>query len=314
MQYRRMGKSGLSLSALSLGGWTTFGDSVKDEDRAAEILKRAFDAGVNFFDSADIYAKGNTERVMGKILAQFPRHELVVSTKVFWPMSDDVNDRGLSRKHIHASIDQSLARLGLDHVDLYFCHRFDPDCDLEETVRAMHDVVTAGKALYWGTSEWTGAQLREAHAIADKRNLIGPSIEQPQYSLLVQAPVRDDVGPVCQEMGMGMVAWSPLASGALTGKYDDGVPEDARLSRIDWLREQILTDDNLAKIGRLKEIANDLGCTRAQLAIAYAMRCPQMTSVILGATKLHQLDDNLGALNVELDAGTMQTLQALFEG
>ena len=312
MEYRRMGKTGLKLSAFSLGGWTTYGDSVKDAAQTRQILHRAFDEGINFFDSADIYAKGNTERMMGAILADLPRHELVVSTKVFWPMSDDVNDRGLSRKHIFESIDKSLERLQLDEVDLYFCHRYDDHCDLEETVRAMHDVVTSGRAHYWGTSEWTGEQIRRAHAIADKRNLIGPSVEQPQYSLLVENIVRDDVAPAANEHGMGLVGWSPLASGALTGKYDDGIPANTRLSRIDWLRDQILTTENQAKIRALKAMADDLGCTRAQLALAFALRGPGMTSVILGATSDAQLTENLSALDLSLDDKQLNTLSNMF--
>src|ERR1051326_1788773 len=170
MQYRRLGQSGVKVSAISLGGWTTFGSSVKEQEMVSTILRQAFDAGVSFFDSADVYARGEAERAMGAVLRQFPRHELVISSKVFWPMSDDVNDRGLSRKHIMESIDKSLKRIGSDYLDIYFCHRYDDDTPLEETVRAMEDVIRAGKVLYWGTSEWSGAQMKNAHAIADRRN------------------------------------------------------------------------------------------------------------------------------------------------
>ncbi|MDP2342876.1 MAG: aldo/keto reductase [Deltaproteobacteria bacterium] len=312
MPYRRLGTAGVKVSALSLGGWTTFGGSIADVDVAAGILRAAFDRGVNFFDIADVYAKGESEKQMGAVLRHLPRHELIISSKVFWPMSDDVNDQGLSRKHIFESVERSLKRIGTDYLDLYFCHRFDENVKLEETVRAMDDLVHQGKVLYWGTSEWTGAQLRDAHAVADKRNLFAPAVEQPQYSLLARTKVESDVMPQARSLGMGLVVWSPLASGVLTGKYDDGVPAGSRLSRIDWLRELFLTDDKLARVKRFGAMAKDAGTTRTKLALAWALARPGVSSVIMGATSLEQLEENLGALEVKPSAELLAQLDDLF--
>jgi voltage-dependent potassium channel beta subunit len=311
MPYRRVGKSGLKVSALSLGGWTTFGGSVTDDDVTGAIIRRAFDAGVNFFDIADIYAKGEAERRMGAVLTQLPRHELVISSKVFWPMSDDVNDRGLSRKHIIESVDKSLQRVGVDYFDLYFCHRFDDDTPVEETARAMDDLVRQGKILHWGTSEWTGAQLRDVHALAARRGWDAPIVEQPQYSLLARHKFEDDVLPAAKALGMGLVVWSPLASGILSGKYDDGVPEGSRLARMDWLREG-LTDEKRERVKAFKAIADDVGTTRARLAIAWALAKNGVSSVILGATTNAQLDENLAALKVQLTDDVKARLEAVF--
>jgi voltage-dependent potassium channel beta subunit len=310
MEYRSLGRCGAKVSALGLGGWTTYGGSVTDDATVRSLIRHAFDAGVNFFDIADIYGRGAAEDIMGRALRELPRHELVISSKVFWPMSDDVNDRGLSRKHIMESVDKSLRRIGTDYLDLYFCHRWDPDTPLEETARAMDDLVRQGKVLYWGTSEWSGAQLRDAHALADRRNLYAPRVEQPQLSLLARRRFHGDVQPAATALGMGLVVWSPLASGVLTGKYDSGVPDDARLSRIDWLREELLTEGKLARSRALAPIAEGLGCTRAQLAIAWAAAQPGVSSVILGATRMEQLIENLAALDIEL---TEQTLRAIDE-
>ncbi len=312
MTYRPLGQCGTRVSAFALGGWTTFGGSVTDPASVREILLAAYEAGVNFFDIADAYAKGECERAMGLVLRDLPRHELVISTKAFWPMSDDVNDRGLSRKHLFESIDKSLRRLGTDYVDLFFCHRWDPETPLEETARAMDDLVRAGKVLYWGTSEWTGEQLGQAHAIADKRNLYAPQVEQPQYSLLVRRVVERDVAPTAKRLGMGLVTWSPLGSGVLTGKYDAGVPAGSRLERIDWLREKILVDSTLERVRKLALIAADAGCTRAQLALAWTAAQPGVSSVITGATSLEQLRENLGALDVAMTPALAQRVEALF--
>jgi len=312
MPYRRLGKAGLKVSALSLGGWTTFGGSVTDDDVTGRILRRAFDAGVNFFDIADIYAKGEAERRMGAVLRQLPRHELVISSKVFWPMSDDVNDRGLSRKHIVESVEKSLKRVGTDYLDLYFCHRFDEETPVEETARAMDDLVRQGKVLYWGTSEWTGAQLRDVHAVTSRRGWDGPVVEQPQYSLLARRKFEDDVRPAAVSLGMGLVVWSPLASGVLTGKYDDGIPAGTRLDRIEWLRESVLGEDKRERVRAFGEVAKELGTTRARLALAWALKQPGVSSVITGATSLEQLDENLAALDVVVDDATAARLNGLF--
>lgn len=310
--YRPLGRCGTKVSVFSLGGWTTFGGSITDESLVRSICRAAFDAGVNFFDLADVYARGECERMMGKALRELPRERIVVSTKVYWPMSDDVNDRGLGRKHVRQSIDASLRRLGMDHVDLYFCHRYDADTPLEETVGVMDDLVRAGKVLYWGTSEWTGAQLRAAHAIASSRNAYGPQVEQPQYSLLVRDKVEGDVIPAARETGMGLVVWSPLASGLLTGKYDDGVPPGSRLAKIDWLREQVRTEDRLARVRAFGKLASEAGVSRTRLALAWAAARPEVSSVILGATSLAQLEENLSARDVTIDADLAARLDTIF--
>ncbi|MBI1949159.1 MAG: aldo/keto reductase family protein [Deltaproteobacteria bacterium] len=312
MPYRRLGEAGIKVSALSLGGWTTFGSSVADQAAVASILRAAFEAGVTFFDIADVYARGEAERVMGAVLRQFPRHELVISSKVFWPMSDDVNDRGLSRKHILESIDKSLKRIGTDYLDLYFCHRFDPESPLEETARAMDDLVRQGKILYWGTSEWGGAHLRAMHALADRRNLTGPVVEQPQFNLLTRTAVERDVMPAAADTGMGLVVWSPLASGVLTGKYDDGIPPGSRLARIEWLRGSALTEENRARVKRFGELAAEVGTSRARLALAWCLAQPGISSVITGATASAQLEENLAALSVTITPELSARLDALF--
>lgn len=312
MPYRRLGRAGLKVSALSLGGWTTFGGSVTDDDVTGRMMRRAFDAGVNFFDIADIYAKGEAERCMGAVLRHLPRHELVISSKVFWPMSDDVNDRGLSRKHIFESVEKSLKRIGTDYLDLYFCHRFDDQTPVEETARAMDDLVRQGKVLYWGTSEWTGAQLRDVHALTSRRGWDGPVVEQPQYSLLARRKFEDDVRPAAVSLGMGLVVWSPLASGVLTGKYDDGIPAGSRLDRIEWLRESVLAKENRERVRRFADVANDLGTSRARLALAWVLKQPGVSSVIMGASTVEQLDENLAALDVVIDDATAARLLELF--
>ena len=312
MTYRSLGRCGTKVSLYSLGGWTTFGGSVTDESMVKTIIYAAFEAGINFFGIADIYAKGESERFMGKVLREFPRHELVISSKVFWPMSDDINDAGLSRKHIMESVEKTLKRIGTDYLDLYFCHRFDVNTPVEETARAMDDLVRQGKVIYWGTSEWTGAQLRLAHAVCDSRNLYGPQVEQPQYSLLARSKFEHDVVPATDELGMGTVVWSPLASGLLTGKYDQGIPANSRLAQIDWLKDSLYTEDRLAKVIAFGKRAATLGVSRAQLALAWAASNPAVSSVILGATRIEQLQENLGALRVGLTPDLKAELEALF--
>ena len=311
MQYRRMGTSGLKLSALGLGGWTTYGASVKDTDTVESIITAAFNAGVNFFDISDIYEKGEAEKAMGKVFAKMPRHELVISTKCFWPMSDDVNDKGLSRKHIMESIEKSLRRIGTPYVDLYFCHRPDPETPIEETARAMDDLIHQGKVLYWGTSEWSAEQIREAHAICDKRGLYKPAVEQPQLSLIKRQKFIDEISPACRLLGTGLVTWSPLASGMLSGKYDEGLPQGARLTRSENLRASYVTDANRAAVKKLAPIAKELGVTRSQLAIAWALAQQGVTSVITGATKLDQWKENLGALKINMTDDLKRRLEAV---
>lgn len=311
MPYRNLGRCGLKLSAYSLGGWTTFGGTVKDFTSVRSILRLAYESGINFFDIADIYAKGESEKIMGAALKDFPRHELVISSKVFWPMSEDVNDKGLSRKHILESVNKSLQRIGTDYLDIYFCHRYDPETPVEETVRIMDDLIHHGKILYWGTSEWTGEQIQEALDVCEKGGYYKPQVEQPQFSLLAREKFETNVRPKAVQHGMGLVTWSPLASGMLTGKYDDGVRE-GRLSRIDWLKETFFTEKNVARVREMKKLADALGCTRGQLALAWLAAQPGLTSVILGATSVEQLQENLGALKVTINSEVDSELKKLF--
>lgn len=313
MKYRRLGNAGMQVSALSLGGWTTFGESLKDKDTAREIITTAYDNGINFFDIADVYAKGKSEELMGEMLAAFPRHTLVISSKVYGRMSDDVNDQGLSRKHIMESINKSLRRIGTDYLDLYFCHRYDDNTPLEETVRAMDDLIHQGKILYWGTSEWTADQIQEALNICEKYNLYKPQTEQPQYHMLYRKRVEEEILPVTEPRGIGLVVWSPLASGLLTGKYDGEVPKGSRLDRLDFLREQYLVDDARAVVRKLKPIADDLGVTRAQLAIAWVLRMAGVSSAITGATRQSQLEDTLKALDIELTSEVLDAIDDTLE-
>lgn len=312
MEYRSLGRCGTKVSKFGFGGWATFGDSVNSQSIVNEIIKTAYEAGINFFDMADVYAGGESERMMGKSLAEFPRHTLVLSSKVFWPASKDVNDRGLSRKHLMESIERSLKRIGTDYLDIYFCHRFDPETPIEETARAMDDLVHQGKILYWGTSEWTDTQLLEAHHLCEKRNLYRPQVEQPLYNLIERTRFENDIQPVAEKTGMGIVTFSPLASGFLTGKYDAGIPEGTRMSRIGWLKEQILTETNLARMVKFRSFAEEIGYPRSQLALAWTASQPGVSSVILGATRREQLSENLKALNVKITGEIHERLIEIF--
>lgn len=308
MKYRRLGQAGLKVSELSLGGWTTFGESLTDRQLTRDIITHAYESGINFFDIADIYAKGVSEEMMGAVLKDFPRHTLVISSKLYWPMSDEVNDRGLSRKHVMESIDKSLQRIGTDYLDIYFCHRYDEETPLEETVRAMDDLIHQGKILYWGTSEWSGAQIQAALDLCERYNLYKPQVEQPHYNMLHRDRVESEILPVTEPNGIGLVVWSPLASGVLTGKYDDAVPDDSRLARFDWLRSSHYREEVIGTVRRLKPIADALGVTRAQLAIAWTLRQPGVSSAITGATRPQQLDDTLKAIEIELDDETLRRI------
>lgn len=312
MKYRPLGRCGTKVSTFGLGGWTTFGDTVTDRDVIRTILTVAFDAGVNFFDIADAYAEGEAERVMGEVLQAFPRHELVISSKVYFPMSNDVNDKGLSRKHIMESIDKSLRRIGTDYLDIYFCHKFDEDTPVEETARAMDDLVHQGKILYWGTSKWTGAQLRYVHDLCDRRGLYRPQAEQPQYSLLARAKFEGDVLPAATELGMGLTVWSPLMSGLLSGKYDDKIPGDSRLAEVGWIREWVHTKERVERVRRFKSVAEDLGYSRTQLALAWVAAESGVSSVILGCKKVEQLKENLGSLSINITEEIRTRLNDIF--
>lgn len=295
MHYRRLGRSGLKISEISLGAWVTFGSQI-DEAQSLELIQAAYDAGVNFFDNADIYANGQAELVMGKALKTMPREALVISSKVFWPTMPGPNGRGLSRKHIIESVNGTLKRLGTDYVDLYFCHRFDPDTPIDEIAFTMDTLVRQGKILYWGTSEWRAWQVSAAFSVATQHHLIPPSMEQPQYNMFHRRRVEMELASLCKEYGLGLTTWSPLYYGILTGKYNDGIPEGSRASMdsMAWIRDRI-TPERVAIVRELTVMAADLHITTAQLAIAWLLRRKEVSSVITGATNLNQLQDNLDA-------------------
>ena len=310
MNYRKMGRSGLKLSSVSLGGWITFGGTI-DEGAARAIVRTAVDGGVNYLDFADVYALGKAEEVMGRMLGDYRRQDLVLSSKCFWPMSKGVNDRGLSRKHIVESVEATLKRFGTDYIDLYFCHREDPETDLEETARALDDLVSAGKLLYWGTSVWSAGRLKEAAEVCDRRNLAGASVEQPPYSLMDRG-IEAEVLPEVRKQGMGVVCWSPLAGGLLTGKYDSGeVPAGSRADVTNWLDGQ-LTPENLERLRAFSGLAAELGLQPSQLALAWVLHQDGITSVITGATDPAQVTMNLKAAEVELEPAVLTRLGELF--
>ncbi len=295
MHYRRLGKTGLKVSEISLGAWVTFGGHLNDET-AIDLVHTAYEHGVNFFDNADVYAEGRAEIVMGKAIADLPREALVLSSKVFWPTMPGPNGRGLSRKHIFESLHASLRRLNTDYLDIYFCHRFDPDTAIEEVVRSMSDLVRQGKVLYWGTSEWRPWQIAIAWGIAQRDNLIPPVVEQPQYNMFHRQQVEESLSPLCREIGLGLTTWSPLAFGILTGKYNDGIPADSRAARADtaWLRDHI-TPERIATVRALEKIAQQLGISAAQLSIAWLLRRKEVSSIITGATRREHLIENIAA-------------------
>lgn len=303
MEYRRLGKSGLKVSALSFGSWVTFGTAV-DKPLAVNLMARAYEAGVNFFDNAEVYEQGQSERLMGLALKelQWARDTYCVSSKVFWG-GDKPTQRGLSRKHIHDACHAALNRLQVEYLDLFYCHRPDVGTPIEETVRAMDVLVQQGKILYWGTSEWSAQQITQAHLVARQFNLTPPTMEQPQYNLFVRERVESEYRHLYGDFGMGTTIWSPLASGVLTGKYNNGIPEGARLSLKNYafLRERFETEEGchrIALVKRLAPIAEKMGCSLAQLAIAWCLKNPNVSTVILGATSAKQLDENLKSLAV----------------
>ena len=303
MEYRRLGKSGLQVSALSFGSWVTFGAQIGD-DLSEKLMKKAYDSGINFFDNAEAYASGKSEIVMGNILKKmnWDRSTFVVSSKVFWG-GKLPNQIGLSRKHILEACAEALKRLQVDYLDLYFCHRPDKNTPMEETVRAMSDLVQQGKILYWGTSEWSAMEIMEAYSIARQFNLVPPTMEQPQYNMLHRDRVEVEYNKLYKEIGLGTTIWSPLASGLLSGKYIDITPNDTRIHRpgMEWLKDSIVGEHNQwkhEKVKRLKLLADEMGTSISCLSIAWVLKNPNVSTAILGATKVEQLEENLKALEL----------------
>ncbi|MFT7534141.1 MAG: aryl-alcohol dehydrogenase-like predicted oxidoreductase [Hyphomicrobiaceae bacterium] len=309
MQYRNIPGTSMSVSSLALGGWLTFGEGVEDAE-SLSILHTAVDSGVTFLDLADVYAEGRAESVVGRFLREVDRDRLVVSSKVFWPTSDDPGDRGLSRRHIHASIDRTLARLHTDHLDLYFCHREDPSVDLAETVQAMGDLIAAGKVRAWGTSCWQPATLREAHRLASQLGVAPPRVEQPSYNLL-ERWIEADLLPCCAELDMAVVVWSPLAGGALTGKYLDGVPPGSRAANSQWL-DAYLRPSARKAVSAFVGFCRERGVEPAVMALAWVMQQPGITAAITGASSKIQLQDNLPAVACTLEEQDLARLDHWF--
>ncbi len=306
MEYRRLGKSGLPVSALSYGSWVTFSNQMA-VDAALETMTAAYEAGINFFDNAEVYAFGQSELIMGQALqrAGWPRDTYIVSSKVFWGSVDDPRptQRGLHRKHVFEACHDALRRLQVEYLDLYFCHRHDPNTPMEEIVRAMTDLVRQGKVLYWGTSEWTAQQIMEAYGVARQYGLVPPAMEQPEYNMFHRQRVEVELAHLYETAGLGTTIWSPLQSGILTGKYNDGIPNDSRatLPGYDWVREMIESEEGqerIAKVRELTRIAEGLNTTTARLAIAWCLKNPRVSTVILGASRVEQLRDNLQALEL----------------
>jgi voltage-dependent potassium channel beta subunit len=317
MNYRHLGRSGLKVSELSFGSWVTYGNQV-DTRAARELMAAAFAAGINFFDNAEIYAKGASEEIMGKVLKElaWPRMQYVVSTKLYWGMRTCVNDNNtLNRKHLLSAIEGSLKRLQLDYVDLLYCHRPDPTTPIEETVWAMHDIIQRGQALYWGTSEWSAAEIRAAWDVADRRNLHKPVVEQPQYHLFHRTRVEQEYAQLYADIGLGLTTWSPLASGLLTGKYRNGIPSDSRgaIESYAFLRDGLTDKAKNDAVGKLETVARELGCSLAQLALAWCLKNRNVSSVITGATRVEQLRENLKAIEVagKLDAAVLARIDAI---
>lgn len=323
MEYRRLGKSGLKVSALSFGSWVTFSNQA-DVDLAAEMMKVAYDNGVNFFDNAEIYAHGKSEEVMGEALQKlgWRRDSYAVSSKVRWGAVPDAKpmQKGLSRKHIVEACHQAMARMQVDYLDLYFCHRPDPDVPMEEVVRTMTHLIQQGKVFYWGTSEWSAQQLMEAHSVARQYNLIPPTMEQPQYNMFHRYRFEVEYGRLYDTIGLGTTIWSPLASGILTGKYNDGIPDDSRmnLEGYEWLRRMLEGEEGqqrLEKVRELTAVAEEMDTSMAQLAIAWCLKNPNVSTVILGASKVSQVEENLKALDVaeQLTDDVMEKVEAVLD-
>ncbi len=311
MEYRRVGNSGIKVSEISLGAWLTFGETLGLEETEA-CLRVAIDNGINFIDMADVYAHGEAERVVGQALKNLGvrRQDMVLSSKVYWPMSDNVNDRGLSRKHIFESIHQSLKRLGTDYLDFYFCHRYDPETPLEEVVRAMDDLVHQGKILYWGTSVWSAQHISDAVDLAKSINAYRPQVEQPRYNMFDRHIETEGIMQTCAQNGIGITVFSPLAQGILTGKYLKGIPKDSRAARMPWLSEDEVVSYS-TKVEELSVIANELGLSLSQLALAWILRRDEISSVITGASRPEHIVSNVKASGVRLPSDVLATIEVI---
>lgn len=321
MEYRRLGKSGLQLSVLSFGSWVSFSKQINDKV-ADELMGIAYDKGVNFFDNAEVYALGESEKMMGRVLKKkkWDRSSYTVSSKAFWGwrgQDNKPNQTGLSRKHVIEACDEALQRLQADYLDLFFCHRPDKNTPIEETVWAMNHLIQQGKIMYWGTSEWSGVEIMEAHRVAEKLHLIGPVMEQPQYNLFERNKIENEFSEIYKNVGLGTTIWSPLAAGMLTGKYNDGIPKGSRfaLEGFDWLKDRWVMDDKVKKVKKLSELASKLGVSTASLSIAWCIKNPNVTTAILGATKKTQLLDNFKALDVTalLTADVMEKIENIMK-
>ena len=304
MEYRRMGKTGLRLSVLSYGSWVTFHKQL-DDTKADELMGIAYDNGINFFDNAEVYSRGESEKLMGRVLKnkKWDRTSYTVSSKAFWGWHGPDNkptQKGLSRKHLVEACHEALQRMQLDYLDLYFCHRPDKSVPMEEVVWTMNILIQQGKILYWGTSEWSAQEITEAYMVAKENHLIGPAVEQPEYNLFNRYKMENDYLKIFRDIGLGTTIWSPLASGLLTGKYNNGVPEDSRIAMpgFEWLKEQVLVDEKILKVKKLKMVADKLGTSLATLSIAWCVTNPNVTTAILGATKKEQLQQNLSSLEL----------------
>jgi len=310
MEYRRLGRSGVKVSAVSIGAWLTYGSSQVEEETSMTCLRTAIENDINFIDVADVYAGGEAEKVVGKVVKDYDRSKLVVSSKAFWPMSDDVNDRGLSRKHIIESVDKSLKRFGMDYLDIFFCHRYDDESETEETVRAIDDLIHQGKILYWGTSMWTASNIEEGVSVAKATGSYLPVTEQPLYNMLERSGVEGDLEAACLKHGMGLVVFSPLAMGLLTGKYNDGIPADSRASHVEWFKNQ-LDDGRIDKVRQLSALAAEMSVTVSALALAWALKGPAVSSVITGASKPAQVIENLKALEIQITPDLNAKIEAI---
>jgi voltage-dependent potassium channel beta subunit len=314
MEYRRLGTTGMKVSAISIGAWLTYGSDAVEFDTAKDCLRAAIESGINFIDVADAYARGEAEKVVGQVIKDFERSSLVISTKAYWPMSDDSNDKGLSRKHLIESVEKSLKRFDMDYLDIFFCHRYDNDTPTDETVRAIEDMIRQGKILYWGTSMWEAHQIQEAVDAADKYNAYRPVVEQPKYNMLDREVVEGDLEAKVEQHGIGLVVFSPLAGGVLTGKYNEGVPEGSRGDRFSdtWMSENF-SEHRVDTARALTAVAQEYGYEPSALALAWAIHHPNVDSVITGASKVSHVANNLKALDVVMSSDLEQKVEDILQ-